>query len=207
MWGAYLMSDIPSLADQPITLEQLLQVYLELTPSSEEVEDYLNQFSEVSKLTSAEQFERWLETNDDDYDSFMERIRIIISMKKFCSHIDKHKHIKAKFEARKHQFDYFVLSRLIFTDRVEAQLACEQIKDQPRSFQSLFQTYAMSDQVQSKGWKEAFIRADLPNEIQPLLIVQPRSSASYLFNHLIGQPLKVNQGWCLIYIHHFIPAC
>jgi hypothetical protein len=229
MWGDCPMSDFPSLAGQPVTLEncwtfilnqpkiseefvccflkQLLQLYLELSPSSEEVEDYLNQFSEVSELASAEQFEHWLEIHDDDYDSFMERIRAAISMKKFCSQIDSYKEIKATFEARKDQFDYFVLSRLLFSDQATATMACDQIKNQQGSFQEVFQTYAISNKVMLRGWKEAFLRADLPDEIQSLLLAQPKSWVSYLVNHVIDQPLKVNQGWYLIYIHQYIPAC
>lgn len=220
------MSDFPTLAGQPVTLEncwtfilhqpkvfeefvyfflkQLLQLYLELSPSSEEVEDYLNQFSEVSRLTSAEQFEHWLETNNDDYDSFMERMRVTISMKKFCHRIDSYKDIKARFEARKHQFDYFVLSRLLFVDQAMAQIACKQIKEQQKSLQEIFQIYFVSQSVRLKGWKETFLRADLPDELQSLLITQPRNSVNHLFNHIIDQPLKANQGWYLVYIHQFI---
>lgn len=221
------MSEVPSLAGQPVSLEncwtfilnqpeifeefvyfflkQLLQVYLEQAATSEEVEDYLNQFSEVSKLSSVEQFERWLETNDDDYDSFMERTQIAIAMKKFRQQINNYRDIKSKFEARTYLFDYFVLSRLIFTDEAIAHTVYEQIKKYPELFQEIFQTYSTCNGVKLRGWKEIFIRANLPDELQSVLPLQFKKSGSHLFKHLIDQLLETDQGWYLIYIHQFIP--
>lgn len=226
------MLEVPSLAGQPVTLEkcwmfirrqpelfdefvyfflqQLWHQSFKQPPNSEEIEDYLNRFSQVSQLSSAEQFERWLEESGDDYESFMERVRAVIVMEKFRQQIDRDSEIKAKFEQKKHLFDYFLLSRLIFTDQSLAQIICKQTRKNQKLSQEILQTCATSDDVTLR-WKEHFIRAELPKELQSLLVSQAslnhlaHCSTNHSANHLIDQSFITNQGWCLVYVHQFIP--
>lgn len=180
-------------------LEQKLKAQPHLVPNSDDLGEYLNRFCQVNQLTDVNQFDQWLEVNNEDYDSFIDQISRYLALKNLRQQLISLEDVKSEFERRKDSFDRFVLSRIAFQDAEAAEIICEQIKQNQASFQEVFQEYSTSDCVGLQEWIKTFIRAELPLELQEALRApQPGS--------LLEQPLLIGEWWYLVYVHKFMLA-
>lgn len=182
---------------RPYVIEQEIESHTELIATDEEIQQAIINFRIQQRLNDQQQFEKWLQQNGLNYQSFQLEISKSIRREKLKQAVTA-PYLESYFLERKPHLDSVVLSRIVVTDKELVDTLHRQIKEDKTPFEYLAKTQSVTDDRNFNGMMGAVSFATLPEVLKAALI-------NPIAGDIIG-PLEIDNYWCLFRFEEAITA-
>lgn len=189
-----LLPWVRDIVEQHITFTEIQQRD-DLNVSLAELEQAAVEIRVQQKLTDANQFQQWLDSQGMDYELFQNRIVLNLKLEKLKTKIAA-PNLQALFDEQKFLLDQVEVSCVVLADKALG----EQLKAQisATDFDRVIGECAIADPLKVSVMKSAIRFGQLPENVRVAL-------RNATVGDVVG-PMEMEQRWCLFRVEKFLPA-